>query len=179
MQRSRRVYPEMPEASTLWSSEARNWPCVPAVGTAEGVRNLGRVGDMVAGRTLTAKKEKVSKKYQSPFGPIQVDRFAYQSSLGGTTEIPLEDNARMVAASTPRFAKKRIVQVRRKQRRSSGKGCGGESSTRILALLHPIHIRLPRSSTSGMSRNTLHQRALRPTGQRLPGKSGLMMPATA
>ena len=36
---------------------------------------------IVAGNTLTAKKEKVSKKYQSPFGAVDVDRYAYQSSL--------------------------------------------------------------------------------------------------
>ena len=60
---------------------------------------------VVAGKTLTAKKQKVSKKYHSPHGVCQIDRFVYQSSSGGTTEVPLEQNARIVASSTPRFAR--------------------------------------------------------------------------
>ncbi len=60
---------------------------------------------VTAGRTLTAKKEKISKKYQSPFGEIVMARFAYQSSLGGATEIPLENNARIISSSTPRMAR--------------------------------------------------------------------------
>jgi len=59
----------------------------------------------VAGRKLTAKKEKVSKKYMSPYGPIETARYAYQGSEGGSVEIPLEHNARIVASSTPRFAR--------------------------------------------------------------------------
>lgn len=54
---------------------------------------------------LTAKRTKVSKKYQSPFGEIAVSRFAYQTSEGGVTAIPLELNARIVASSTPRMAR--------------------------------------------------------------------------
>jgi len=60
---------------------------------------------VVAGKTLTAKRRKVSKKYHCPFGVCEVDRFVYQSSTGGTTEVPLEQNARVVASSTPRMAK--------------------------------------------------------------------------
>lgn len=60
---------------------------------------------VVAGKTLTAKRTKVDKKYQSPYGVVEVDRYAYQSSYGGATEIPLEQNARIVASSTPRFAR--------------------------------------------------------------------------
>ena len=59
----------------------------------------------VAGRTLTAKREKVSKNYETPYGVLAIDRYAYQGSLGGATYIPLEANARIVASSTPRFAK--------------------------------------------------------------------------
>jgi hypothetical protein len=59
----------------------------------------------VAGRTLTAKKVKVAKKYMSPYGEIKAERYAYQSSEGGAVEIPLEHNARIVASSTPRFAR--------------------------------------------------------------------------
>jgi len=53
----------------------------------------------------TAKNAKVSKKYESPYGTVAVERYAYQSSQGGEVHIPLEYNARIVAGSTPRFAK--------------------------------------------------------------------------
>ena len=59
----------------------------------------------VAGTRLTAKKDKVGKNYMSPYGEISVERYAYQSSLGGVTEIPLDSAARIVASSTPRFAR--------------------------------------------------------------------------
>ena len=58
-----------------------------------------------AGQKLTAKKDPVPKKYETPFGVVPVNRFVYQSSLGGATFIPMDANARIVGASTPRFAK--------------------------------------------------------------------------
>lgn len=60
---------------------------------------------IMAGEKLTAKRAKVSKKYESPYGPVAVERYAYQTSQGGPVHIPLEVNARIVAGSTPRFAK--------------------------------------------------------------------------
>ena len=60
---------------------------------------------IVAGSKLTAKSQKVARKYETPFGVVPVERFVYQSSQGGTLHIPLEGNARIVAGSTPRFAK--------------------------------------------------------------------------
>lgn len=60
---------------------------------------------IVAGTKLTAKKSKVSKKYETPFGVVPVERFVYQSSQGGHTHIPLEVKARIVGKTTPRFAK--------------------------------------------------------------------------
>jgi hypothetical protein len=59
----------------------------------------------VGGTTLTAKATRVEKKYETPFGTVRVGRFAYQSSAGGATFIPLESNARIIGGSTPRFAK--------------------------------------------------------------------------
>lgn len=60
---------------------------------------------IVGNQKLTAKTTPVAKKYETPYGPVNVERFAYQSSSGGTTHIPLEHNARIVGNSTPRFAK--------------------------------------------------------------------------
>ncbi|MBF0299782.1 MAG: ISKra4 family transposase [Oligoflexia bacterium] len=47
----------------------------------------------------------VSKAYQTPYGEVVIGRHVYQTSSGGTTYCPLDDNARIVTTSTPRFAK--------------------------------------------------------------------------
>jgi hypothetical protein len=60
---------------------------------------------LAAGRKLTAKRKKIAKNYETPYGIARVERYDYQSSAGGEVYIPLEQNARIVAGSTPRFAK--------------------------------------------------------------------------
>ena len=60
---------------------------------------------VMAGRKLTAKRNKVAKNYETPFGVVPVKRYQYQSSLGGAVHIPLEFNARIIGGSTPRFAR--------------------------------------------------------------------------
>lgn len=45
------------------------------------------------------------KEFQSPYGPVVVDRFVYQSSQGGKRFVPLDQEARIVGTSTPKFAK--------------------------------------------------------------------------
>ena len=45
------------------------------------------------------------KTYQTPYGAVQVERNVYQTSRGGKTAIPMETSARIIRASTPRFAK--------------------------------------------------------------------------
>ena len=46
----------------------------------------------------------VSKHYQTPYGETTVERHVYQTANGGSTYCPLEQNARIIIASTPRFA---------------------------------------------------------------------------
>lgn len=60
---------------------------------------------LVGGTKFTAKRKRVAKKYETPFGTVEVERFAYQTSGGGRTHIPLEQNARIIGNSTPRLAK--------------------------------------------------------------------------
>lgn len=50
-------------------------------------------------------KGKDAKVYQSPYGPVQVERHLYQTSQGGSTFCPLEIDARIIRTATPRFAK--------------------------------------------------------------------------
>ena len=59
----------------------------------------------IAGRKLTAKKEKVTKKYETPYGIVSVPRYVFQDSTGGSTHSPLDHSARIIGTSTPRFAK--------------------------------------------------------------------------
>src|SRR5215469_12168901 len=54
---------------------------------------------------LTARREKLNQQYETPYGSVDVERYLYQSNLGGRTYCPLEDAARCVLNSTPRFAK--------------------------------------------------------------------------
>jgi len=58
----------------------------------------------VNGEKLTS-KGKISKKYQSPYGEIAVSRHVYQSTKGGKTFSPLDEDCRIIVGSTPKFAK--------------------------------------------------------------------------
>jgi hypothetical protein len=58
----------------------------------------------VSGETYSC-KGKVSKAYQTPYGEITIERNVYQSNYGGKTYCPLEEEARVLVGSTPKFAK--------------------------------------------------------------------------
>ena len=60
---------------------------------------------IVMGAEKWTSKGKVSKEYQTPYGVSTVERYIYQSSRGGKTFCPLDEKARIVTTSTPRFAK--------------------------------------------------------------------------
>jgi hypothetical protein len=42
--------------------------------------------------------------YETPYGPVEVERNVYQNSGGGRVYVPLDNDARMVLNSTPRYA---------------------------------------------------------------------------
>jgi hypothetical protein len=77
------------------------------VGTRELLSQFDTDGSpiSVGGMKLTAKGEKESKEFQSPYGAIAIDRHVYQTSAGGTTYVPLDIGARVIGTSTPKFAK--------------------------------------------------------------------------
>jgi hypothetical protein len=58
-----------------------------------------RVGEI----KLTA-RGRDPKEYQTPYGPVEVERYVYQSSRGGRIYCPLEHHARIVRGATPLFA---------------------------------------------------------------------------
>ena len=45
-----------------------------------------------------------NKTYQTPFGPVLIKRYMYQTSRGGKTYCPLDSAARIIRSATPRFA---------------------------------------------------------------------------
>ena len=49
-------------------------------------------------------KDYASENYETPYGPVPVERHTYQTSKGGRAYVPLENDARMVLNSTPRYA---------------------------------------------------------------------------
>lgn len=53
---------------------------------------------------LTSKGQQ-NKDYETPYGKVPCPRHVYQSSDGGKTFCPLDQQARIVGSSTPRFAK--------------------------------------------------------------------------
>jgi len=57
------------------------------------------------GPELWRTKGRQPKRYQTPYGEVELDRHVYQRSGGGQTYCPLEREARSVITSTPRFAK--------------------------------------------------------------------------
>lgn len=45
------------------------------------------------------------KKYQTPYGVVEIKRYTYQTSKGGKVWCPLEEKARIIRGGTPRLAK--------------------------------------------------------------------------
>ena len=48
---------------------------------------------------------RVRKQYQTPYGVAAIERHVYQGPKGGATHCPLDQDARIVVSSTPRFAR--------------------------------------------------------------------------
>ena len=48
-------------------------------------------------------KDYAPQTYETPYGPVQVERHTYQTSHGGRAYVPLENDARMILNSTPRY----------------------------------------------------------------------------
>ena len=74
--------------------------------TTEALKRFDTDGSpiVVAQTKLTARKQKATQYYESPYGPVHVERYLYQSNEGGYTYCPLEDNARIILTATPRYA---------------------------------------------------------------------------
>jgi hypothetical protein len=78
---------------------------VGGVATVEALSRFDATGEpiKIAGVKLTS-KGKVTKEYQTPYGASMLERHVYQSQNGGETYCPLDDRARIITSSTPKFA---------------------------------------------------------------------------
>ena len=78
-----------------------------AMGTREILSRFDTDGSIIdiGGTKLYAHGKKEEKEFQTPYGPVVVDRHVYQSSEGGKRFVPLDQDARIVGTSTPKFAK--------------------------------------------------------------------------
>jgi hypothetical protein len=59
---------------------------------------------VVAGQKLTS-RGRFNQKYETPYGPVEIERHVYQTSKGGRTYCPLEEAGRFILNATPRYAK--------------------------------------------------------------------------
>ena len=59
----------------------------------------------IGGITMSSKHKKEPKVYETSWGSVKLARYVYQSSQGGETFCPLDQNARIIVNSTPAFAR--------------------------------------------------------------------------
>jgi hypothetical protein len=77
---------------------------VGCVATQETLQRFDTDGSaIVMGEVKWTAKTHDNKVYQTPYGPVSVERYRYQTSGGGKTYCPLEASARMIRGATPRF----------------------------------------------------------------------------
>ncbi|MDD5266518.1 MAG: ISKra4 family transposase [Methylococcales bacterium] len=78
---------------------------VGQLATSHAIKKFDTEGSpiQIAGTKLTAKAA-TPKQYETPYGCVEVSRYVYQSSQGGCTYCPLEQDARIIGSATPRFA---------------------------------------------------------------------------
>jgi hypothetical protein len=100
---------EIPYSSTMLEFEEsvqRSLNEGGVLATQEALQTFDADGSpIVVGETRLTSKGKVAKEYQTPYGVAVVERHVYQSPEGGKTFCPLDQKARIVVSSTPKFAK--------------------------------------------------------------------------
>lgn len=77
------------------------------IATREILRRFDTDGSQidVGGIRFYAHSSKEAKEFQTPYGPVEVERYVYQSAQGGKRYVPLDNGSRIVGTSTPKFAK--------------------------------------------------------------------------
>ena len=99
----------IPYVDAMLDFEEAIQSCVNEIGQAATQEALGRFDTNGApldlGGTRFFSKGTEPKEYQTPYGPVTVNRHVYQTAKGGKTFCPLEHAARIIITSTPKFAK--------------------------------------------------------------------------
>jgi len=79
---------------------------VGLLATEEKLKQFDTDGSPIhLGSVRMTSKGQFAQDYETPYGTASVLRHVYQTSEGGKTFCPLEENARMVLNATPKFAK--------------------------------------------------------------------------
>jgi hypothetical protein len=82
------------------SNEANN------LASAELLQRFDTDGTPITmGKHRLTSKGRFGKNYQTPYGEVRVERHVYQSSQGGSTFCPLDNDARIVRTATPLLAR--------------------------------------------------------------------------
>ena len=78
---------------------------VGCIGTEEALKQFDTDGmPLIREGIKWTSRNKDAKKYQTPFGVVNIERHVYQTAKGGKIFCPLENSARTVYAATPKFA---------------------------------------------------------------------------
>ena len=78
---------------------------IGSLATKEALMKLDASGKAIKlGSIRLTSKGKVLKEYQTPYGAIDLERYVYQTSAGGSTYCPLDEKARIIISATPKFA---------------------------------------------------------------------------
>lgn len=73
--------------------------------TQEAIKKFDTTGAPIQiGDIRLTSKGQVNKRYETPYGAVDIFRHVYQTATGGKTYCPLDEKARIVTSSTPRFA---------------------------------------------------------------------------
>jgi hypothetical protein len=100
---------EVPYADSMLDAEDAIQEALNEAGvaaTAEALEHLDTDGSPIrVGDLKLTSKGRLPKEYQTPYGVAVVRRHVYQPSRGGKTHCPLDQAARIVVSSTPRFAR--------------------------------------------------------------------------
>lgn len=94
----------MPDAEDSIQQAVNEAGCLA---TQQALRRFDTDGSaIITGGIKWTKRGRNPKKYQTPYGEIEIERHVYQTSKGGKIYCPLEQNARIIRHATPRFAKR-------------------------------------------------------------------------
>ena len=79
---------------------------VGKLATTESIKRFDTDGSPIRiGDVKYTSQAVVPKIYETPYGEIEINRHVYQTSKGGKTFCPLEQNAKIIQSATPKFAK--------------------------------------------------------------------------